>query len=277
MHLQVLEASENALASCQVSDDIRELLDECSSSATDGERSFIRYTEKDRRTCTFGRRREISLDARKHSQLVQCYKDKLPEYGELCEAYANYKEATRRQGRIPTSMGNWTPPSRLSLKHGDALTELLSGPPTVANMFSKATLVDKERGMLIHLRCSLEEDDFCQRKTRSSYIQGEFIERDPPTHRHFIGNTEEGDDKYVYFGRIHHFLVQQFAGQPRELAYVEWFKPPFFHEETKMWRVDLSLGLYKWLPYIFVDDIQSQVVVAQDPDDNRNLWILSSV
>lgn len=97
------------------------------------------------------------------------------------------------------------------------------------NMFSKATFVDKEGGMLIHLRRSLEEDDFYQQKTRSSYIQVEFIKRDPPTHRHFIGHTEEEDDKYIYFGRIHHFLVQQFAAQPQELAYVEWFKPPFFH------------------------------------------------
>lgn len=155
----MLEACENALSSDQVSDAIRELLAECTPSATEGQRSFMRYTEKERSTCTFGRRRQISVDSRKYLQLVQCYRQQLPEYGEVCEQYDKYKEGERRRGRTPATMANWKPPLTLQNKYGDALVELLSGPPTVGEMLSKATLVDNERGMLLHLRCSLEEDD----------------------------------------------------------------------------------------------------------------------
>ena len=260
-----------------MSDAIRELLEECTPAATEGQRCFLRYTEKERSTCTFGHRKLISVDSRKYFHLNQCYRQQMPEYRDVCDQYDKYREGERRRGRTPASMGSWTPPRSLQVKYGDALPELLSGPPTVGEMLYKATLVDKERGMLIHLRCSLEEDECSLRKTRSSYIQGEFLETEPTTDRHFVGTTSSGHEKYVYFGRIHHFLEQKFAGSTHELAYVEWFKPPFHDDETKMWRVNLSLGLYKWLPYVFLDQIQTQVVVAQDPDDDNNLWILSPV
>lgn len=272
----MLEATENALSSNQISDDVREMLQK-EHDSTDGHRSFIAYMNKERKTYTFGPKVQISLDGRRYLQLVQCYKLHLPEYAEVCHQYDKYKEEERLRHRVPESMGNWTPPSMLLDKYGDVLPGLLSGPPTVGDVVSKATLVDRQRGMLIHLRSAQKEDECVVRKAYSSFIQGEFVETEPPTDRHFIGTTPSGEEKFIYFGRIQYFLVQQFAGKTYELAYVDWFKPPFYEEEMKMWRVDQSLGLYKWLPYIFVSEIESQVVVAKDPDDTKNLWILSSV
>ena len=61
----------------------------------------------------------------------------------------------------------------------------------------------------------------------------------------------------IYFGRVKHFFILKFAGETRELAYVNWFKPPFFEEDVNLWRIDTCLRFYKWLPYVFVKDIES--------------------
>ena len=138
---------------------------------------------------------------------------------------------------------------------------------------SKATLVGKERGILTHLRSS-EQEDITAVQTRSSYIKGNFLETEPSTVRHYIGDTPSSEEKFIYSGRIEHFFVQECAGETRELAYVNWFKPPFFEQEVNMWRVGTSLGFFKWLLYVFLQQLDSQVVVAKD---GSNLWILSPV
>ena len=72
----------------------------------------------------------------------------------------------------------------------------------------KATITDKERGMLIHLRCSGEEDDLAALGTRSSYIKEEFVETEPAVDCHYIDDTPSSEEKYLYFGYVKYFVVQ---------------------------------------------------------------------
>lgn len=121
-------------------------------------------------------------------------------------------------------MANWVPPKALTAKYGEeVISDLLEGPSTLGEKRTKATLVDKERGMLIHLRCSDEEEIYFRWRTRSSFIKAEFVETEPTTEQHYIGETPDGEEKFIYFGRIEHFFMQEFAGETRKLVYVNWF------------------------------------------------------
>lgn len=272
---QVLEATETVLNGENVHEEFRAIFQEDSSSIA-STRSFAKYvTTRGDVACTFAGKTKVNLNRRRHQQLITHYQQSIPEYDELLKLYKNYQESERRRGRIPSSMANWVPPTALTARYGeDVISDLLAGPSTLGEKRTKATLVDKERGMLIHLRCSDEEDIYFRRRTRSSFIKAEFVETEPTTERHYIGETPDGEEKFIYFGRIEHFFVQEFAGETRELAYVNWFKPPFFEEDVNMWRIDTSLGFYNWLPYVFVKDIESQVIVAKD---GNSIWILSPV
>lgn len=163
-YMQVLEATENAVAGDGV----------CNNVVNAG-------------SYTFGQKLPISLDCQHH--LVQCYRDNLLEYRDVCQEYEKYKAAERSRAQLFPSMANWTLTSALVVKCGDVLPQLLAGPPTISEKRLKATIPDKEKVMLIHLRCSQEEDNLGTLGTRSSYMKGEFVETEPAVDHHYIGDT----------------------------------------------------------------------------------------
>ena len=159
MFTQVLEATETVLNDENVHEEFREILQEDSSSIA-STRSFATYvTTRSDVTCTFAGKTKVNLNRRRHQQLIVHYQQSIPEYDELLKLYKSYQESERRRGRIPSSMANWVPPTALTAKYGEeVISDLLAGPSTFGEKRTKATLVDKERGMLIHLRCSDEEE-----------------------------------------------------------------------------------------------------------------------